>query len=118
MILQPRRRQVVSGGTGRSGSSDSDIGGVDGRAGGSVVWGTWFFEIKPEVSLVVEIALNVGFEGLRLIGFLGGARLGVSSMMECLPVVQGGMERNSSKVKTRGLQQFHPVHVESAICSS
>jgi hypothetical protein len=26
----------------------------------------------------------------------------------CLPVVHGGMERNSSKVRTRGLQHFQP----------
>jgi hypothetical protein len=29
----------------------------------------------------------------------------------CLPVVQGGMVMNSSKVKTRGLQHFHPDEV-------
>lgn len=29
--------------------------------------------------------------------------------MECLPVVHGGMARNSSKVRTRGLQHFQPV---------
>lgn len=28
--------------------------------------------------------------------------------MECTPVVQGGIERNSSKVRTRGLQHFQP----------
>jgi hypothetical protein len=38
----------------------------------------------------------------------GGAGVGVSSKVECLPVVQGGSARNSSKVKTRGLQHFHP----------
>jgi len=31
------------------------------------------------------------------------------SVVLCLPVVQGGMERNSSNVKTRGLQHFQPV---------
>lgn len=36
----------------------------------------------------------------------GGA--GVSSTAECFPLVQGGMERNSSKVRTRGLQHFQP----------
>ena len=33
---------------------------------------------------------------------------GGRSVVECLPVVQGGIERNSSKVKTRGLQHFQP----------
>jgi hypothetical protein len=39
---------------------------------------------------------------------LGGSGAGVSSTVECLPVVHGGMARNSSKVKTRGLQHFQP----------
>lgn len=39
--------------------------------------------------------------------FGGGA--GVSSMVECLPVVQGGIARNSSNVRTRGLQHIQPV---------
>ena len=33
---------------------------------------------------------------------------GVSSVVECLPFVQGGIERNSSNVRTRGLQHFQP----------
>lgn len=33
----------------------------------------------------------------------------MSSTVECLPVVQGGIVRNSSKVRTRGLQHFQPV---------
>ena len=37
-----------------------------------------------------------------------GSGAGVSSTVECLPVVHGGMARNSSKVKTRGLQHFQP----------
>lgn len=36
------------------------------------------------------------------------SRAGGRSVVECFPVVQGGMERNSSKVKTRGLQHFQP----------
>jgi hypothetical protein len=40
-----------------------------------------------------------------------GSSAGVSSTVLCLPVVQGGMVMNSSKVKTRGLQHFHPVEV-------
>jgi hypothetical protein len=38
-----------------------------------------------------------------------GAYAVVSSTVECLPVVQGGMARNSSKVRKRGLQHFQPV---------
>ena len=33
---------------------------------------------------------------------------GGRSVVECLPVVQGGIVRNSSKVRTRGLQHFQP----------
>lgn len=33
------------------------------------------------------------------------------SVVLCLPVVQGGMARNSSKVRTRGLQHFQPIFV-------
>jgi hypothetical protein len=40
---------------------------------------------------------------------VGGGGAGVSSTAECLPVVQGGILRNSSKVRTRGLQHFQPV---------
>ena len=34
------------------------------------------------------------------------------STVECLPVVHGGMDKNSSKVRTRGLQQFQPEPVD------
>lgn len=42
-------------------------------------------------------------------GGAGGSDLRVSSTVECLPVVHGGIERNSSKVKKRGLQHFQPA---------
>jgi hypothetical protein len=42
-------------------------------------------------------------------GAVLGSSAGVSSTVLCLPVVQGGMVMNSSKVKTRGLQHFQPV---------
>lgn len=41
------------------------------------------------------------------------SRVGGMSVVECLPVVQGVMERNSSKVKTRGLQHFQPGSIIS-----
>lgn len=37
----------------------------------------------------------------------GGA--GVSSIVECFPVVHGGIWRNSSNVRNRGLQHFQPA---------
>jgi hypothetical protein len=42
-----------------------------------------------------------------------GSGAGVSSTVECLPVVHGGMARNSSKVRTRGLQHFQPENLAS-----
>lgn len=44
---------------------------------------------------------------------LGGSGAGVSSTVECLPVVHGGISRNSSNVKTRGLQHFQPGKLAS-----
>jgi hypothetical protein len=41
-------------------------------------------------------------------GAFTGSGLGVSSTSECLPFVQGSIARNSSKVKTRGLQHSQP----------
>lgn len=36
------------------------------------------------------------------------SRVGGMSVVECLPVVHGGMFMNSSKVRKRGLQHFQP----------
>ena len=55
----------------------------------------------------VDIGFVVGVYVSESCGLGGGT--GVSSTVECLPVVQGGISRNSSKVRTRGLQHFQPV---------
>lgn len=116
IALHPFRRQVEFRGASRDGSSDSDSGGAglavfDGgvMAGGSPGCDTLRL-------LVATVTLGAGRSGSALpasdvvaAGFLDSV-VGVSSMVECLPVVQGGMTRNSSKVKTRGLQHFHPGH--------
>ncbi len=39
------------------------------------------------------------------------SRAGGRSVVECLPVVHGGIDRNSSNVRTRGLQHFQPVQL-------
>ena len=59
------------------------------------------------------IGTGFGGEACSASSCAGGA--GVSSIVECLPVVQGGMARNSSKVSTRGLQQCQPETFELAI---
>lgn len=67
--------------------------------------------------LPLVVATGFGVGTVSSVGWLCeefGSGAGVSSIVECLPVVQGGMERNSSKVKTRGLQHSQPVkHVLS-----
>ncbi len=79
-------------------SSDSDSGGAgDGTAGGAVTAARGAGKVW-EVSLV---AMGLGAGGMSS-GVLEGERrsgLGVSSTVECLPVVHGGIERNSSKVR-------------------
>jgi len=67
----------------------------------------------------MPLVMEIGFGGGTTSSagwFCGafGSGAGVSSTVECLPVVQGGMDRNSSKVSTRGLQHFQPV--EHLIC--
>lgn len=53
--------------------------------------------------------------GSGVIVAVEGSGAGVSSTVECLPVVHGGISRNSSKVRTRGLQHFQPFGVEPSV---
>jgi hypothetical protein len=79
--------------------------GARGLEGSSVDWESF-----------VVTAMGFGAAGggrLSSDGGDTGTGAGVSSTVECLPVVHGGMERNSSKVRTRGLQHFQPVRVKS-----
>ncbi len=90
------------------GSSDSDSGGGAGdRAGdGAAAIGC---KLKAPFMAVEEIGFGGGGVGwVSSEGAGGGPGEEVSSTVECLPVVQGGIARNSSNVKTRGLQHFHP----------
>lgn len=115
VALQPRRRQVVFGGTGIEGSSESDSGGArDGAAGGA----GWDVRGAGDFWMLLLVAIGFGGGGTSF-GFSGsggGSGLGVSSTVECFPVVQGGIERNSSNVKNRGLQHFQPVSVSQPMC--
>lgn len=104
-MLHPRRRHVVFGGITASGSSESNSSG---------------FVSACAVGCGGAAAAGLGSRGASsvAIGFGGGtfssafesagSGSGVSSTSECLPVVHGGIERNSSKVRTRGLQHFQP----------
>lgn len=56
---------------------------------------------------MLDIGFSRGSLSSILVSFAG--LTGVSSTVECFPVVQGGISRNSSKVSTRGLQHIHPA---------
>lgn len=106
--MQPRLLQVAFSVISSDGSSDSDSGGGAGdlAGDGAAIAGC---VLKLPLLAIVEIGFGgggVGWVSSEVAG--GGAGVGVSSTVECFPVVQGGISRNSSKVKTRGLQHFHP----------
>lgn len=61
-----------------------------------------------EIGSRSDFFCSAGVGGAMTSSALEGSGAGVSSTVECLPVVHGGMARNSSKVKTRGLQHFQP----------
>jgi len=105
---------------GVEGSSESDS-----RAAGAGEGERWCSDVNADARGRVEGAERLveggspfaADVGLTAMGFVAGlspagsgcsAGPGVSSTVECLPVVQGGMARNSSKVRKRGLQHFHP----------
>lgn len=103
---QPRLLHVAVAGISASGSSDSSSGGSSfGVVEGVGCWATVRLGARGRVTGIGAAATVL--DACRASGFGGG--VGVSSTVECLPVVQGGMARNSSKVKTRGLQHIQPV---------
>lgn len=112
-----RLLQVVLGGIGASGSSLSSSrrgSGVEGFGGGGraprfSLAGAATLGFVP--SVLVDMGFNRGASSSAFASF--AAEAGVSSTVECLPVVHGGMFRNSSNVRTRGLQHFHPVRLVS-----
>lgn len=108
MALQPRRRHIVFGGTGIEGSSESDSGSAGDEAGGGAGWDA---RIAGKLWTVPLVATGFGGGGTSsgTSDSGGGSPLGVSSTVEWVPVVHGGIERNSSNVKNRGLQHFQPI---------
>lgn len=95
--------EISSDGSSDSGSSGTGVGVLEGAvatagaaAGREGSDGTGF---GGALSVAVAGAVSVVFAGST----------GVSSTVECFPVVHGGMSKNSSKVRTRGLQHFQPV---------
>lgn len=105
---QPRLRQVTLGGIGFDGSSSLSEGtgveedGEGSRAtrGANVVW------IKSEAFGAFAMGAGGGGPSVAfgLVSVKGG-----SMTVVCLPVVHVGIVKNSSNVRTRGLQHFQPV---------
>lgn len=94
---------------GRLGSSVSEsreIGGGVGTDWGAV---TGAREGEADTSGEVDVTIVAAEFGSAWDFSIAGGR----SVVECLPTVQGGIERNSSKVKTRGLQHFQPVKLST-----
>ncbi len=119
-LLHDRLLQVVFGGVGASGSSLSSSrrgSGVEGLAGGAIEARDSFAGALAAAGCdvvvpdVVDMGFSRGASSSTLVSFFGGC--GVSSTVECFPVVHGGISRNSSKVNTRGLQQSQPTKCQS-----
>jgi hypothetical protein len=109
--LQPRRRQGLSGGISRAGSSTSDSPGVGVEDWEGYCRGGWKMGLRGGGGVAVTVMpLGPGPEFWPSDAL--EAATGVSSTVEWVPVVQGGMERNSSNVRTRGLQQFQPQYTK------
>lgn len=92
-------------GISRDGSSSSDSGG------GGVAVGAGWGAIGARVGAVAAAFSRVAARVAEAESVFSAAFFSISggkSVELCLPSVQGGISRNSSKVKTRGLQHFQP----------
>ena len=89
---------------GRLGSSLSESG----ETGGGVGTG-WGAEMGARDEAADVSGVGVESVAAELGSGWDFSRAGGRSVVECLPVVQGGIDRNSSKVRTRGLQHFQPI---------
>lgn len=115
VVLHPFRRHVAFAGIASEGSSESGSEGGAGVDGGGTA-------AAGAMGCVVGGACSSSFSArvaILEVSALGASSFGVSSTVECFPVVHGGIVRNSSKVRTRGLQHFQPNHSsESAMALS
>jgi hypothetical protein len=121
-LLHPLLLHVALGGIGADESSDSDSGGGAGDlvGVGAAIAARGLDGSSVDSEPFVVTAMGFGAAGAGRLSTDGGdtgAGVGVSSTVECLPVVHGGIERNSSKVRTRGLQHFQPVVLSQSMFS-
>lgn len=103
---QDRLLHVALDGVGVEGSSLSSSrrgSGAEDWDGGAIEESVSVFELAVVVS---ETAIGFSLGRLSSVWAGFGAGVGVSSTVECLPVVHGGSVRNSSNVRTRGLQHL------------
>ena len=114
--LQPRRRQCVSGGIGNDGSSDSDSKSSDGEAEGLGLRAKSMSEMNLHDGLNVIVRADTGF-GVVTSVFCSEVSAGVCTV-ECSPIVHGGIDRNSSNVRTRALQHRQPLSEVNNDCYS
>ena len=118
VLLQLLRLQVAPVGIIADGSSDSSSGaGAGDRVGvGAAAWARDSREggDSPMLFSIVATGFRVGMSCRdSAVGAGIDSGCGVSSTVECFPVVQGLMARNSSNVRTLGLQHFQPRKCES-----
>ena len=92
---------------GNDGLSESDSGSGVAALGEGAMGAAWGARGGTSEPIGCVFGTGAG-AGASSVGFSGA---GVSSTVECLPVVHGGIVRNSSNVRTRGLQQFQPGHL-------
>lgn len=109
VVLQPRRLHVVPRGIGVDGSSESVSCSTGGGAESGIEGVSWGIGTFWAISRLVK-ALGADGGGIWSCASVKvlGCGFGVSSVVECLPIVHGGIDRNSSNVKTRGLQHLQP----------
>ena len=104
--LHPLLLHVAFGGIGSEGLSESDSGsGVTARGEGAAGTACGARAARVSVGFGCLIGMGASVSSVAGSAFSGA---GVSSTVECLPVVHGGISRNSSNVRTRGLQHFQP----------
>lgn len=107
------RLHILPLGIDRDGSSSSDSGG--GGGGVAIVCGAAIGALPGTGASIFDGVTTFADEPVSVPCFFSTS--GGISVVLCLPVVQGGIVRNSSNVSTRGLQHFHPVFSNQYILS-
>lgn len=103
---QPFLLQVMPSFGGVFGSSSSDSGAGAGVVARGVAWAAGRRGAGAGSDSCSDPRLTEVPLGTSGVSTFSGA--GVSSTSECFPLVQGSIARNSSNVRTRGLQHFQP----------